>query len=531
MGYVMPREQTGLNAGGTVKKRQTQTQGRGRPASKATGLRPAGRVAKPSMRSRRSQSHLIAAAKMAGQNLARPGYSSLVPEVVVSSPEMTERRSSFEKGDDAVPLLSPKEVRPLTPVVSWTAHSSLFVTNPDDGASVCSGTTVASSQADEVPESYDDFKAKLDRPTGDIPPRLQFLPHLPPIDLDATAPFSPEMKMEDIQLHRDDALRRLEGGGVVAQEALLASTIPVPLRDVPAALKPQQHPHSLLPGPRYKDHEGVERVRPFTYQERPPPAWKFEDPLSLETKDYNYTMKWRRARPDSPPVETKKPRFWKGKEKVVPAPLVIPRPRAKTPESFASKAQHKSFYDCVESGFFDDAAMVGDRSSGNSIGHTFLDSPTPPSSRVPSAEVVRGARVTKKPLPTSSSTPNLARKPLPPPPLKTAQKPLPPTPAPPTTSTVPARHRMNDNGYPVSDLRLAGARYSSTPSYQRRTVDVVEAKLQKDIPRSRTQKEAAKVSKLEAKAAKKAEKEREKYELLVRKQKEIEAGVRRLVYV
>jgi hypothetical protein len=379
------------------------------------------------------------------------------------------------------------------------------------------------------------------------------------------------MKMEDIQQHRNDALRRLEGGGIMAvlpQEALLASTVPVPLRDVPAALKPQMHPQSLLPGPRYKDHEGIERVRPMTYQERPPPSWKFEDPLSLEGKDYNFTMKYHRARPDSPPAdETQKKRFWKGKEKVVPAPPIA-RPRVKTPESFASNAQHKSFYDRVESGIFDDVSMpieqpanpsppstvshgtVGDRSSGNSSGRTFLDSPTPPSSRVPSAEVisgVRGAKVTKKPLPKSSSTPNIARKPLPPSKQDFAQKPLPPTPAPatasprPTSGTVPIRHKMNDNGYPVADLRGAGARYSATPSYQRRTVDPVEAKLQKDITRTRTQKQAAKVSKKEAKAAaqaaKKAEKEQKKREKygqrpdLVRKQKEIDAGVRRLIYV
>ena len=524
------------------------------------------------MRSRLSPPNLDALAKMAGHDLPYP--VSPLPDVIVSSPSLTEKRTlqrvhSFSKVDDAAPLLAPKsddEIRPITPVVSWTAHSSLFVTNPDDGASVLSVTTVASSpdddvvmsgglgdvatihpQIDEVPESYEEFNPRFDgrtRPTGECPPCLQFIPHLAPFHFDAEAPLPSDVDREDIQQHRNDALRALEGETpmvVQPQEALLASAVAVPLRDIPAALKPQMHPQSLLPGPRYKDHEGVERVRPMTYQEPPPPVWKFEDPLALEGKDYNYMMKYHKARDLNLPS--------------------LGCPRMKTPESFASNMRHKSFYDQVEAGDFDDLPVerpanpsppltvshdrAGDRISGNSIDRTFLDSPTPtpPSSRVPSAEVasgVRGAKVTKKPLPKSSSAPNIAR--------KAAQKPLPPTPAPrPTSGTIPARHKMNDNGYPVADLRGAGARYSATPSYQRRTVDSVEAKARKDLIKTKLDakvwkaeedlKRSKKQAKAAKKAAKKAEREKKKREKckqrpdLVRKQKEIDEGVRRLIYV
>ena len=577
VGYVMPHENKGLNAHRTVGRRPTQhrtSTGRptsgvsGQPASKVVGVRKA--KAKSSMRSRRSPPHLDALAKMTGQHLSCP-VSSL-PDVIVSSPSLTAKRTlqrvhSFSKGDDAAPLLAPKsddKVRPVTPVVSWTAHSSLFVTNPDDGASMLSATTAASShgdddvvmsgglgnvapiypQIDKVPESYEEFKARFGgrpRPTGEYPPRLQFIPRLAPFHFDAEAPLPSDVDREDIQQHRNDALRALEGEVplvALPQEALLASAVAVPLRDIPAALKPQMHPHSLLPGPRYQDHEGVERVRPMTYQETPPPDWKFEDPLALEGNDYNYMMKYHKARDSNLPA--------------------FGRPRMKTPESFASNLRHKSFYDQVEAGDFDDLPVerpanpsppstisrgsAGDKSSGNSIGRTFFDSPTPPKSRVPSADVasgVRGAKVTKKPPPKSSSAPNIAR--------KAAQKPLPPTPAPrPTSGTIPARHKMNDNGYPVADLRGAGARYSATPSYQRRTVDSVEAKARKDLIKTKLDakvwkaEEDLKRSKKQAKAAKKAakkaekEKKREKCKqrtALVRKQKEIDEGVRRLIYV
>ena len=572
---MMPHENKGLNAHRTVRRRPTQhrtSTGRptsgvsGQPASKVVGIRKA--KAKSSMRSRLSPPNLDALAKMAGQDLSHP--VSPLPDAIVSSPSLTEKRTlqrvhSFSKGDDAAPLLAPKaddEIRPVTPVVSWTTHSSLFVTNPDDGASMLSVTTVASShvdedvvmsgglgdvarihpQIDEVPESYEEFKARLDgrpRPTGEYPPRLQFIPHLAPFHFDAEAPLPSDVDREDIQQHRIDALRALEGEVplvALPQDALLASAVAVPLRDIPAALKPQMHPHSLLPGPRYKDHEGVERVRPMTYQEPPPPVWKFEDPLALEGKNYNYMMKYHKARDSNLPA--------------------LGRPRMKTPESFASNLRHKSFYDQVEAGDFDDLPVerpanpsppstisrgsAGDKSSGNSIGRTFFDSPTPPKSRVPSADVasgVRGAKVTKKPLPKSSSAPNIAWKAA-----------LPPTPAPrPTSGTIPARHKMNDNGYPVADLWGAGARYSATPSYQRRTVDSVEAKARKDLIKTKLDakvwqaEEDAKRSKKQAKAAKKAakkaKKEKKKREKckqspdLVRKQKEIDEGVRRLMYV
>lgn len=525
VGYVMPHERKGLNAHASGRGRgspQYRVHSGARPTSKA-GLCSAGRVAKSSMRSRRSRSDLSALAKMAGHNLSS---GSMLPDVIASD--------SNEDG------------RPYTPVVAWTAHARLFVTNPDDGASILSATTIASSShTTEQPESYEEFEARLAehaRPMGALPPHLQSIPYLAPIDLDA-APVS-----SHIQHHRDDALRRLEGGAPTAvrpQAASLSSTIPVPVHNIPATLKPQMHPQSLLPGPRYHDHEGVERVRPMTYQAPPPPAWKFEDPLAFEGKDYNSTMKYHKAKPSNGPS--------------------LGRPRVKTPESFASAAQHKSFYDRVESGVFDDvvvpvlppadlmppplfsSAKVEDKRSVNNIDRTFLDSPTPTSSRVPSTEVasgVRGAKVTKKPLPKPSSTANTLRKPLPPP-KDSVQKPLPSLPAPrPTNTTVPARHKINDNGYPLADLQGAGARYSATPVYQPRTVDYVEAKLQQDLAETKVAKKEAKAAakaaaKVAAQAAKKELKaqqkaarqmQREKFDELVRKQREVEAGVRRIIY-
>lgn len=79
---------------------------------------------------------------------------------------------------------------------------------------------------------------------------------------------------------------------------------------------------------------------------------------------------------------------------------------------------------------------------------------------------------------------------------------------------VPAYYKMNDNGYPRANLSEAEAQFSTTPAYQRRTVDGVEAKFQRETGKSVPQPAASQSASQPPKSAKqlKAEAKAEKKE-------------------
>ena len=533
-GYVFPGDLQALPA--KARREPNQARGRGNVAANVgdtAGDTTAGKAkakAKPSRRSYYSSS-FSTVARVASRHLSSHP-ESLLPGVVVSRPVSASARSVLlASSTGSRPITAGS--RPLEPA-RWSAYSNLYVTNPGsrDGASSTTTTTIVTtittveSAADQDvemsgalgdlppvspfavsfgelhdgPEDYEEFKAKYfasvtpkpaprpSVPVSKSPPTLQYIPVLAPLDLSGESAFELNKSLpptptsaDRVQRNRDAALATLEG-----ESKSTSSTTP---HAIPASLRPQPHPMSLLPGPQFTDHEGVQRMRPMTYQERPRSEHKWYSPDDLEV--LNPMFKYLQSAKAKSKAKAPQTAGYAGEvgddgEKKYPirswAPVALAYPNK----------EHKSLYARVESGNFDDVVVpaappatpsippslaIGDRNSGTSIGRTFLDAPTPPSSCVAS-QVAALEALAPTPVPAPAPAPALkpilkagARKPVPAP-----TTPVTPVRASVRPTSIPAPHKMNSNGYPIANLSAASAQYTASPAYQPRTIDEVEAK-------------------------------------------------------
>ena len=458
---------------------------------------------KPSMRSRQSvrvsaqrQSRMV---EMASRDL---GLSSSPP------PSRRARCDSFDSADEAGFSYRVTNYSDSDSIISVISHADARVPSivVDAAAVVANDVRAATNSVaaaadaawqydfklpdvamrDTLPESYeayDAFKARWTAYRSAAPPSLDFIPGFPSLSMETSgahftpAPLSPARNPEAVAQHRDEALASLEGYG------------PAPAA-IPASLRPQAYPTSLMPGPRYTDAEGNVRASMSSYRARP------STPLVEGPDSYNSVRDKHRSQGKAENH---------GQSGVY---YDFPRGgRAQTPMSFASNEQHTDFYSRVESGVYEVPSSSAPQPTYTAY------SPASAGNRSSSGSAIKRkpANITKSRdgKKTTTAVYTSYRKPVPSAPAPAAAASS--TPArksvPSASSTVPPHHKMNDNGYPKTDLRRAEARYSATPTYQTRTVDSVEAKFQKETGKStatevKLKKAAEKAQKASEKAAK-----------------------------
>lgn len=476
---------------------------------------------RPSLAVREADTARPASARMSWSPYSRPGWNMFVtnPDDAAIVFNVADHLDTASDPDFKVTDVADVMSDAVDDVESKNKRSSLlFITNPSDAASVHSNTTEPDDDADTIvnevaievaealtrvseyldaafnstfdvadvadlagfgdrmPESYQAFKARCvaERVSGSHGSvHLPYIAPLAPLDITLVpAPLSPALPLEAVTQNRDEALASLEGWG----------SVPIQASDIPAALKPQPHPTSLMPGQAYRDAEGNLRADRTSFQAPATrPESQFYGPDDFNSLNPRASYLW-------PPLSDS----WKGKGKAADySPLE--RPQAQTPEPLATNEQHRQFYARVESGVFDEPSCnVADPDHRFS---TFLDSS---SSRPGLRRSTRQRAKLQKPNPAHKSAPapaaSMPRKPIP------------------NSGSVPAIYQMNDNGYPKADLRGAESRFSAAPAYQSRTVDSVEAKFQREAKMSK------KEIKAQEKGVKKAEKERTKVEKKVVKE-------------
>lgn len=195
----------------------------------------------------------------------------------------------------------------------------------------------------------------------------------------------------------------------------------------PAVLTPAQFPAPLLPG-----------QRPFSV-------------LTTNADKAQYQAY-------RPAATTAAEVFATATSNVPAAPAANNDARPKTPNFDAAIPNHREHYARVESGLFD----VDPKE--------LLSNTPPPASTTPESVRIRRKQVQLKdpqapPKPAAAP----AVKPTGPPRTRGFSKPLPPTP-----------HKMNSNRYPVIDPSVANT-YNTKPVYERRSMDYIQEKLQRDV--------------------------------------------------
>jgi hypothetical protein len=256
--------------------------------------------------------------------------------------------------------------------------------------------------------------------TPERPPTLDFIPTVGTFSIDDEPVFQTDTRAE-VERNRNRAFDMLQGGGVLAvvpAEDVPESAVPVLSRQYPPALTPAQYPQALVPG--------VEQ-RPFSF------------PAALTEKQI-----YKAYQPQANIAAS----FSKAPESRLEVPHLRQGPRPRTPSFSNEVTQHKAHYARVESGIFE---------------------------------------ATDIPQPSAPAVPKIARKPLTPPKDKPAGNLLVPKVRPGTPrpvqkqpeSKVPVPTKMNSNRYPIIDPNNT-KRFSAEAKYQRRSVNDVEAKFQRE---------------------------------------------------
>ena len=560
---------------------------------------------KPPMSSSRSsmRSHRSTATRMTNKRTSTPAV--LVRGPIVKAREPSYRVHSFDGESssptepskrDSVRFSHPAVQNVIVPPVPTTASDveSVRPDVTDRSSNRTSGTSNAQTNSSEYDSSaptpirpktiwrnsnqfnaqngsvtdFEDFKARLDghkvrseatsapyqqQNAESPPPSLQFIPRMADIILDEpTLQIPPSGNVPIyIQKNRDEALRLLETGGVLAvmpKDDVPNSAVPVLSKQYPAALTPKQYPQALVPGTTSADQP---KVRPVSLPAalHPKPEFQAFNPQDFARFNPEVEYGYDPSAPSSESSEGKATA-----QGITRKPLGVSR--AKTPDSFATNGQLRNHYSRVESGVFDAPVMPvprpvnptppsefsrNSRGASQDIGRTFLEPPTPapmPSAQPPVQEI----KMTREELThhKSASSANVKQKPLPPTPAVRAEAFA--------KDNFPIPHKMNDNGFPVASLRDVKKTYSTEPKYQRRSINDVEAKYRretgltkvakpvKDKKVAKLEKEKAKLEKKivkeQGKQAKKEQKQAKAKALdpdLLKKQKQIDDGVKKLM--
>ena len=493
------------------------------------------------------------------------------------------------------PTVKDVRLRPRTPSLPLDAH--LDVMDVDDRCSIQTSTTADAqtgsnghnfaagpplnpkavySQSDNFKNpdgkqiSFDEFKARLDgHKFQSAFGARSFRPSMQDIDMDIDilGPQSPDIGPVDIRKNRDKALSLLEAGPM----DMLHESAPVLSSQYPA-LVPGQHPASLIPGPR--PDAGAAKLRPNSYPptSAPKPVFKAYSPDDYQffndVSKYGHDSRSPPQQEELTPAEKQR----KAESDARNREIAALEARAMRPlADFIAEAQDRHHHERVEAGPSSyprvpiappptplPSTASSSRSGGSGKSKkSFLNRLLPAHEDRGDAYLSDYARSKMGQNGGVAQGPTLHRSPLPPT----------PAPTPPPSKTVPSPHKMNDNGYPVQNLRGAATRYSADPSYQHRSVNEVEAKFLREqkaannitqaedrrlaklgkerakieaemakTQAKKAKKEAEKAAKIakeeEAKAAKIAKKQKKKAEKseLVEKQKQMDGAVKKLMF-